>query len=76
MNGITYQLAVAETPADDGNVGLARGFYVGVTGNVSVVCKNGSTAVFVAVPAGEIIPIEISRVNATGTTASSILVLY
>ncbi len=71
-----YQSAVAETPSDTGDVGLARGFYAGSTGDVSIVTKSGNTVVFVGVQVGTIIPIHLSRINATGTTVTSILVLY
>lgn len=47
--------------------------WVGSVGNVSVVCPNGSTGIFLAVPSGTLIELAIKRVNATNTTASSIM---
>ena len=51
----------------------AFGFYVGTTGNVNVVTSRGTTVLFQAVPAGQIIPLCISSVRATSTTASNII---
>lgn len=50
----------------------ARGLYVGTTGNVVVVTTTGAVT-FTAVPAGAILPVECTRVNSTGTTASNIV---
>jgi hypothetical protein len=50
-----------------------RGLYVGSAGNVSVLMEDGTTGIFVAVPAGTIIPGRMARVNATNTTAGSFL---
>jgi len=67
----------AVTPSDATNLtNNARGLYVGVTGNVSVVTITGDTAVFVGVPAGSIIPLRIKRVNSTSTTATDMVALY
>lgn len=51
----------------------ARGLYVGVGGNVSVVPPTGAAVTFVGVPAGSILPVEAIRVNTTGTTATNIV---
>jgi hypothetical protein len=50
--------------------------YVGVTGDVKVTTAQGDDAVFVGVPAGSVIPVQVIRVWATGTTASSMLRIY
>lgn len=69
---------VAVTPSDVTNLpSITRGLYVGVAGNVAVVPASGGAAVtFVAVPAGTVLPIQVSRVNSTNTTASSIVALF
>jgi hypothetical protein len=55
----------------------SRALYVGVTGNVSVEMHGTGTAiVFTAVPAGSILPIRVTRVNSTGTSATNIVSLY
>lgn len=65
---------ITVTPHDTNELAYAvRAFYVGVTGNVSVVNDLGDTVVWVAVPAGQIIPCQTRRVLATGTTATSIV---
>lgn len=53
-----------------------RGLYVGTTGNVSVIMSNNTTATFVAVQAGTVLPIRVKQVTASGTTATSIIALY
>jgi hypothetical protein len=62
------------TPSD--TVGLTTaslGLYVGVAGDVSVVMLDGTTGLFKAVPAGTLLPIQITRVNATLTTATTMV---
>lgn len=52
-----------------------RGLYVGVTGNVKV--DIGGTAItFVGLAAGVIHPLRVTRVYATGTTATNIVGVY
>jgi hypothetical protein len=53
-----------------------RGLYVGGTGNVKVDMVSGGTVTFTAVPAGVLLPIQVERVYANGTTATSIIALY
>lgn len=55
---------------------VSRGVYVGVTGNVKVTMYGSGTVVFVAVPAGVTLPIRVKQIWSTGTTATSLLVLY
>jgi hypothetical protein len=51
--------------------------YVGVTGNVAVVCWNASVPVtFTAIPAGDFVPCAVKAVYSTGTTASSLSGVY
>jgi hypothetical protein len=49
------------------------GFYVGGTGDVNVITSRGTTVLFKAVPAGVSIPLCISQVRSTNTTATSIV---
>jgi hypothetical protein len=54
-----------------------RALYVGAAGNITVDMADGGTSVlFVAVQGGTILPIQVTRVYATGTTATSIVALY
>lgn len=70
----------AVTPSDNvsGNhpLGLARGLYIGATGNVAIVSAQGTAVTYVGVPAGAIIQVQNIRVNSTNTTASSIVALF
>ena len=64
----------AITPSDSTDFALdTRAIYVGVAGNIAVVMQSGAVVTFVGVPAGTILPVRAGRVNATGTTASSLL---
>jgi len=68
----------AVTPSDSANIlgnTRTRGIYVGTGGNMSVQMDNG-TVVFTAVVGGSLLPIRVTRVNSTGTTASNIVALF
>lgn len=67
----------AVTPSDSADLtNESRGLYVGGAGNVAVTMKDGTPLTFVGVPAGSLLPIRVSRVKATNTTATSIVALY
>jgi hypothetical protein len=72
------EYAVAITPDNSNDLAIyAKSLYVGGAGNISLVTKRGTANVtFTAVPAGTILPVQVSRVNATGTTATAIVALY
>jgi hypothetical protein len=68
---------VAVTPSDTVSVATPfRALWVGVTGDVAVLMLGGNVLTFLNVPSGSILPASGSRVNATGTTATSILALW
>lgn len=69
---------LAVTPSDTVTFtnGPCRGLYIGVIGDVNVTMVDGSSAVFTAVPAGTLLPLAALRVNATSTTATSIVALF
>lgn len=69
------QEIIAITPNDSTDLAVfTRAIYVGVAGNISVIPLASSTPVtFVGVQAGQLLPIRVRRVRATGTTASSIV---
>ena len=51
--------------------------YVGVTGDVSVeMAGTGSAITYKGVPAGATLPINVTRVNSTNTTATDIVALF
>ena len=69
------------TPSDSTNFGfVTKGLYVGTAGDVSVeVVGEGDstkTTVFAGVLGGTILPVQITRVNSTSTTASNMVALY
>jgi hypothetical protein len=70
--------AFSITPDDNNDLTKnARAIYVGTpgaTGSLVVqMAGDGSQVTFVGIPAGTVLPIQVSRVLATGTTASTIL---
>ncbi len=66
---------VAVTPSDSDEIRpIPAALWVGVAGDVACVSGNGNTETF-TVPAG-LIPIQPSKVLATGTTATGIKALY
>lgn len=68
--------ASAVTPSDSSNLTNPGILYVGGAGDLSVVTAGGNTVSLVGVSAGSFIPLQIARVNATGTDATNILVLF
>lgn len=73
-DGAIASYAVTPSDATDFVNGPARGLYVGVTGDVTLMSA-GNAVLFKAVPVG-ILPVYCSRVNATATTATNIVALY
>lgn len=70
---LTPSKAFAVTPSDSTVLDLV-GIYVGTTGNVAVLPYGNTVAVtFDTVPAGAIIPLKITKVMSTNTTASNIV---
>lgn len=67
----------AVTPSDSAELalGIARGIYVGVGGDVSFVDIEGNTVLLKNASNGYH-PIAMQRVRASGTTATNILALY
>lgn len=84
MASVTNQVspaikAIPVTPTDNTTLtqGACRALYIGSAGNVAVIMDNDTVAVtFIGCYAGQILPIMVSTVMATNTTAGSILALY
>lgn len=69
--------AASITPSDADSFSVPVSVYVGVAGNVAVRPANGGAAVtFVGVPAGAVLPVRVIGVNATSTTATSLVAVY
>jgi hypothetical protein len=75
--------AAAVTPSDTVNIPAVTGgsnngcvLYVGGAGNLKVLTVGGDEVTFTAVPVGTFVPVQVLRVFATGTTATSIVALW
>jgi len=69
----------AVTPSDTATftLGLTRGIWVGVGGNVSVTEADGTTTTtYIGVPSGYLLPVQCVRVRSTSTTATSMVAVY
>lgn len=74
--GTPIQHAAAVVPSDTVDLMHAtRGLYIGVTGDVRVITIGGETVTFTAVPAG-LLPVMVTRVFSTGTTAMNLLAVW
>ena len=62
-------------PSDSAVLSTTRSLYVGTTGNLAVTMLSGSILTFTNVPVG-ILPIQVTQVRLTNTTASGIIALY
>jgi len=75
--------ALAVTPSDtaalsaNGAMIVSRGIYVGGGGNINVVMAiNSATVAFASVAGGSLLPIRVTRVQSSGTTASGIVAVW
>lgn len=70
--------AVAVTPHDSNDLAtVARGLYVGVSGDVKVdMLGTGTAIVFTGLVAGVVHPLRVTRVYSTDTTATNIVAVY
>jgi hypothetical protein len=70
--------AAAVTPNDSTDLVVrpARSLFIGGAGNVAVITAAGDTVTFNGLAAGSILPVQVTRVLATGTTATNIIALY
>ncbi|MFN0113329.1 MAG: hypothetical protein ACKVPY_01485 [Paracoccaceae bacterium] len=67
----------AVTPSDTTDLAFtSRALYVGQAGNLTAILAGGQTVAFQAVPAGTLLPVRVTRVTATGTTAGAIVALW
>jgi len=68
--------AAAITPSDTDNLHKPSVVYVGATGAVRVLTAQGDDVVFLGVPTGAVVPVQVVRVFATNTTATSLVGIY
>lgn len=64
------------TNSDTRNLPTPSVIYVGGIGNVKVTTAQGDETTFVNVQAGSVLPVQVIRVWATGTTASNLVRIY
>lgn len=75
FSDITYDGAAAVTPSDSTVLAGVRGLYIGVSGDVAVIPAGKDAAItFKAVPVG-ILPVRVSKVMSTNTTATDVVAL-
>ena len=68
--------AASITPDDGADLPTSsRAIYVGASGDLVVTMVGGGTVTLTAVPVG-ILPIRVSRVHATGTTAADLVAVW
>lgn len=67
--------AVVVTPSTSPLARVTRALYVGGAGNVNVTMYGGGDCLFSGVPAGTILPIRVTHVLSTNTTATLIVAM-
>jgi hypothetical protein len=66
----------AVTPSDSADLtNVSRALWVGTGGDLTVTMQDGSTVALLNVPDGSLLPICVSRVKLTGTSATDIVAL-
>jgi hypothetical protein len=66
--------AFAITPSDSADLASAtRSIFVGGGGNLCVTMKSGAIVTFNGLMAGSILPVRVTRVASTGTTATNLV---
>jgi hypothetical protein len=71
-----FNVFVPITPSNTQDLAeITDSVYVGTGGDVAAVAEDGTVTIMTA-PSGAILPIQIRRVNATGTTATGLIALY
>jgi hypothetical protein len=64
--------SISVTPSDSVDFPVTLGVWVGGAGNLHVTMKDGKEATYVGVQAGTMMPINVTRIWSTSTTATSI----
>ena len=73
---VSAHSAFVVTPSDATILPVTRALYVGGGGNINVVmAEDDNTVLFTAVPQGTILPIQVTQVLSTSTTATLIVAL-
>ena len=64
------------TPSDTANLGQYSQIYCGGDGNIRVTTEGGQTLTFAGVKVGDILPVSVTKVFDTGTTADVVIALW
>jgi hypothetical protein len=68
--------AFAVTPSDSAVLAeTTRAIYVGTTGSIAALMLSGASVSFTAIPAGTVLPLRLTKIMATGTSAGGIVAL-
>ncbi len=54
----------------------SRALYIGGAGDINVIMAGGETVLFSAVPAGTVLPIAITRLKSTSTSATLVVAIW
>lgn len=73
--GAFIEHAIAATPSDSTVYAPSSGVFVGTSGNLAVTMTSGAVITYSNIPVG-FHPISVTKVMATNTTASGIIVVY
>jgi hypothetical protein len=68
--------ALAVTPSDADTFAAPVSIYVGGAGVVTCTPSAGGANVAITMPAGSVVPFRVSKVLATGTTATLMVAVY
>lgn len=70
------QRAVAVTPSDSTTFAKTQGLWVGGAGAITATMADGSNVLISGIAAGTLLPIGVTAVKSTGTTATLIVAMY
>lgn len=75
---VSARSAATLSYSDSAIIGATRALFIGAAGNVKVSMVEGGDVTFQGLAAGVILPVQVTKVWATGTTvaAGAILALY
>lgn len=69
--------AAIVTPDNDTDLTyVTRGLWVGGAGSVNVVLAGGQTVLFAGIQAGTLLPLRVSRVKSSSTSATNIVAIW
>jgi hypothetical protein len=73
---VSARRAAAVTLSDATVLENTRALYIGGAGNLKVTMVEGGEVTFTALPAGTILPVQVTKCWSTGSSATAVLALY